>query len=374
MDWAAWRDEFPIFETKTYLNTCSLSPLARRVRAAHDRYLDEWDRLGSAAWYAHWLDALDGLRGKVAELLGASKDDVALAPSVSVALSSIASCLDYRDRPKVVMSDVDFPTLGHQWAVKPGVERVFVPSEDRIWVRPEAFEASIDDRTAAVATSHVIYVSGAIQDIARIARVARRNGAISIIDAYQATGQLRTDVHAAGIDVLITGGLKWLLGGTGIAFLYVRRDLIRELSPTITGWFGNDRQWEFDPKSFEYRRDARRFELGTTANAAVYAASAGIDIVREVGVDRIRARTTELGNDLVDRARDAGFEVKSPEEPEKRAGIVMIRHPDPARTVQELAREDIIVDYRHDRVRASPYFYNVPEDNARIIDAMKRLR
>ncbi len=370
MDWPAWRDEFPIFETKTYLNTCSLSPLAKRVRAAHDRYLDEWDRLGSAAWHAHWIDALDGLRGKVAELLGASKDEVALAPSVSVALSSIASCLDYRDRPKVVMSDVDFPTVGHQWAVKPGVERVFVPSEDRIWVRPEAFEASVDDRTAAVATSHVIYVSGAIQDIARIARVARRNGAVSIIDAYQATGQLPTDVHAAGIDVLITGGLKWLLGGTGIAFLYVRRDLIPDLSPTITGWFANDRQWEFDPGIFEYRKDARRFELGTTANAAVYAASAGIDIVLELGVRRIRERTAELVNDLIDRAGDAGLDVKTVDDPEARAGIVMIRSRDAPAVVRALAARGVLVDCRHDRVRISPYFYNTPEDNARAINAI----
>jgi len=373
MDWLAWRDEFPIFRTKMYLNTCSLAPLAQRVRRAQERFLDEWDGLGASAWYTHWLDALDELRSKVARVVNASKEEIALAPSASVALSSIASCLDYHSRRKVVMADIDFPTLGHQWAVKPGVERIFVRSEDRVWVPPERFEAALDDNVAAVATSHVIYVSGAIQDIARIAKAAHGFGALSIIDAYQATGQLPTDVQAAGLDVLITGGLKWLLGGTGIAFLYVRRDLIRDLRPTITGWFANEGQFEFDPKTFEFRGDARRFELGTTANAAVYAANAGLDIVLEIGVDRIRARTSELVNDLVDRAIDAGLEIKTPPNPEARAGIVMIRRPEPASDVKGLAREGIITDYRHDRVRVSPYFYNTEDDNVRVVESLKAL-
>jgi selenocysteine lyase/cysteine desulfurase len=224
MDWTAWRDEFPVFRKRAYLNTCSLGPLARRVRAAHDRFLDEWEDRGAAAWYDRWMDEIAALRGKFARAIGASPEEVAIAPSVSVALSGIASCLDTRARPKVVMSDLDFPTVSYQWAVKPGVERVLLPSQDRIAVSPEAYEEAIDESTAAVATSHVFYLSGAIQDLGRIARAARAHGALSIIDAYHATGQLPTDVHAAGVDVLVTGGLKWLLGGTGIALLYVRRD------------------------------------------------------------------------------------------------------------------------------------------------------
>jgi len=374
LDWTAWRDEFPVFETKTYLNTCSLAPLARRVRAAHEAFLDEWESLGASAWYSHWLDALDGLRSRVARVLGAGKEEIALAPSVSVALSSIASCLDYRARPRVVHADVDFPTVGHQWAVKPGVERTIVASEDRVWVRPEAFESAINDRTAAVATSHVIYVSGAIQDIAGITRAAHRHGALSVIDAYQATGQVPTDIHAADVDVLVTGGLKWLLGGTGIAFLYVRRDRIRELRPTMTGWFASDTQFDFDVRNFQFRGDARRYELGTTANAAVYAAAAGIDIVLEIGVERMRDRTTQLVNDLVDRARDAGLPIKTPDDPRHRAGIVAVQMRDAAGAARALASEGIIVDYRHDRIRVSPYFFNTPEDNEAVVAAMIRHR
>jgi len=292
MDWSAWRDEFPTFRTTTYLNTCSLAPLAARVRAAQERFLDEWEALGASAWYELWVDALDSLRGKVALVLGARREEIALAPSVSVALSAVASALDYSARPRIVLSDLEFPTLSYQWAVKPAVERVFVPSKDGVLVSPDLFESAADDRTALVATSHVYYTSGAVQDIRAIAKVAHGHGALALIDAYQATGQLPTDVHAADVDVLVTGGLKWLLGGTGIAFLYVRGSLAGTLRPTIAGWFGNDRMFDFDPKVFEFHEGARRFELGTTANAAVYAANAGLDIVLEIGARDGRRRAS----------------------------------------------------------------------------------
>src|SRR2546430_150751 len=191
VDWSVWRDEFPTFRTTTYLNTCSLAPLAVRVRAAHERFLDEWEALGASAWYELWISALD------------------------------------------------------------------------------------------------------------------------LIDAYQGTGQLPTDVHAADIDVLVTGGLKWLPGGTGIAFLYVRTSVAQELRPTIAGWFGNTRMFDFDAKVFEFHEGARRFELGTTANAAVYAANAGLDLILEIGVDRLRERTSELVTDVIERLSDAWQSLKT---------------------------------------------------------------
>jgi len=371
MDWSAWRDEFPTFRTMTYLNTCSLAPLASRVRAAQGRFLDEWEALGASAWYELWVDALDSLRGKVARVLGARREEIALAPSVSVALSAVASALDYAERPRVVLSDLEFPTLSYQWAVKPAAERVFVPSKDGIHVSPDLFESAADDRTALVATSHVYYTSGAVQDIGAIAKAAHNHGALALIDAYQATGQLPTDVHAADIDVLVTGGLKWLLGGTGIAFLYVRGSLAETLRPTIAGWFGNARMFDFDPKVFEFHDGARRFELGTTANAAVYAANAGLDIVLEIGVDRLRKRTSELVTDVIERLSDAGYVLKTPDSPAERAGIVAIQMRDPPQAVRALASKKFIVDYRHDRLRVSPYFYNSPDDNERFVQALR---
>jgi selenocysteine lyase/cysteine desulfurase len=317
------------------------------------------------------MHALDALRGKVARILGARKEEIALAPNVSVALSAVASALDYSTRPRVVLSDLEFPTLAYQWAVKPQVERRFVPSEDGIQVRPEQIAAAIDEGTAVVATSHVYYTSGAVQDIARVAKGAHAHGALALVDAYQGTGQLPTDVHASDVDVLVTGGLKWLLGGTGIAFLYVKEALIPRLRPTIAGWFGNADQFAFDAHAFTFHEDARRFELGTTANAAVYAASAGLDIVLELGVDRLRHRTSELTTDVIERLSDAGYALKSPSAPEERAGIVAIQLRDPAKAVKSLAVQDFVVDYRHDRLRVSPYFYNTPEDNERFVDALR---
>ncbi len=374
MDWSAWRDDFPIFRRKRYLNTCSLGALSNRVRAAHETFLDEWDGHGASAWYSTWMAALDGLRERFAKVIGANKEEIALAPSVSVALSSIAGALERGGRRKIVLSELDFPTVAFQWAVKPSVDRVLLPSRDRITVSPDAYRAAVDDETAAVVASHVFYTSGAIQDVERIARLAHEHDALAVIDAYQATGQLPTDVHAAGVDVLISGGLKWLLGGTGIALMYVRRDRIADLRPTITGWFGNQRQFDFDPHSFEYWDDARRFELGTPSNTAVYGCSAGIDIVQEIGVDAIRRRTTEMVSDLVDRLTDSGFEIRTPAEPEARAGIVMVPVPNPARAVHALAERGILVDYRHDRLRASPYFYNTPEDNEALVEGLRAFR
>ncbi|HYM38875.1 MAG TPA: aminotransferase class V-fold PLP-dependent enzyme [Thermoplasmata archaeon] len=374
MDWSPWRDEFPIFRRMRYLNTCSLGALAARVRAAQYTFLDEWEQYGATAWYSRWMTALEGLRTRFAKVIGADPEEVALAPSVSVALSTLASCLNYATRPKVVFSELDFPTVAYQWAVKPEVHRVVLRSPDGITVPPESYESAVDEETAALVVSHVFYTSGAIQDIARLATVAHRAGALAVVDAYQATGQLPTDVHAAGVDVLISGGLKWLLGGTGIAMVYVRRDRIADLRPTIAGWFGNRRQFDFDPARFDFWEDARRFELGTPSNAAVYACSAGIDLVLELGVPTIRRRTTELVNDLVDRLGDSGFEIRSPGEPERRAGIVMVPMADPPRAVHALADRGILVDYRHDRVRASPYFYNTPEDNQAFVDGLKVVR
>jgi selenocysteine lyase/cysteine desulfurase len=169
----------------------------------------------------------------------------------------------------------------------------------------------------------------------------------------------------------VTGGLKWLLGGTGIAFLFVKEALIPHLKPTIAGWFGNADQFAFDAHAFTFHEDARRFELGTTANAAVYAASAGLDIVLEIGIDRLRSRTSELTTDVVERLSDSGYTLKSPAVAEERAGIVAIQLRDPSSAVKALGARNFVVDYRHDRLRVSPYFYNTPEDNERFVDALR---
>lgn len=372
--WPAYRQEFAIFHQATYLNSCSLGALGQRARRAVDQCLDLWGTMGAAAWYGPWWAELDGLRASFARLVGAGEDEVALFPSITAALSAVASALDYTVRPRVVIADIDFPTVAYQWLAKraSGVEVTFVSSPDRLTVPLELFERAIDERTACVATSHVYFQSGAIQDIAALARLAHARGASLLVDAYQSAGQVPVDVGHAGVDFLVTGGLKWLLGGPGIAYLYVRRDLLRQLRPEVVGWFGHRDQFAFDVTRFEYAGGARRFEGGTPAIAAVYAGRAGLEYVHEIGPERLRGRQIELLAALADALRHGGFTPRVSGHIEAHAGIITVPMPDPSAAVAALAREHIIVDQRPGVVRLSPYFYNSFEDLDRAAAALRR--
>src|SRR6266487_2780308 len=290
---ARYRSEFPIFRERIYLNTCSLGALGERARRKVAEFLDLWQSRGASAWYDVWWAGLTDLRARYARLVGAAPAEIALAPSISVAVSAVAEALDYAKRPRVVVTSLDFPTIAYQWLAKRarGVELVVVESPDQVSVPVEAIARAVDERTALVATSHVYFTSGAIQDIKAVADVARRRGALSLIDAYQSVGQVPVDVGAAGVDFLTAGGLKWLLGGTGIVFLYVREELARRLEPTVAGWFGHRDQFAFDPRTLAFHEDARRFELGTPALAAIYAQLGGLEYIEEIGVPVIRAVT-----------------------------------------------------------------------------------
>jgi kynureninase len=353
-----WRDEFPILARTNYLNSCSLGALSNRALTRVGEFHEQWHRYGASAWYELWVGRLAELRGRVTRMLNAANGEVALTASTSVALASIASALDYRRRPRVVVADLDFPTLAYQWMARNDVEVIRVPSDDGVTIDPARFAEAVDDRTAVLATSHVFFTTGAIQDLRALADIAHRHGALFLVDAYQGAGQIPIDVRAADVDVLVTGPLKWLLGGPGLAYLYVRDALIRELTPTIAGWWGAENQFAFDIERFEFRDDARRFELGTPALPTVHSALGGQEIIDEVGLDRIRARNAELTEHLIAGAHDAGLRVRCAATPEQRSAIAMIAHHDPAAAVRRLADAGIIVDSRPGYVRVSPHFYN----------------
>src|SRR5947208_3287935 len=276
--------------------------------------------------------------------------------------------------PRVVVTSLDFPTVAYQWLAKRarGVELVVVESPDQVSVPVEAIARAVDDRTALVATSHVYFTSGAIQDIQRVADVARARGALTLVDAYQSVGQVPVDVKAAGVDFLTAGGLKSLLGGPGIVLLYVRDELARRLAPAIAGWFGHKDQFAFDPRALELHDDARRFELGTPALAAVYAQLGGLDYIDEIGVPAIRRVTSGLTEDLVARARDHGFRPKVASRAEDRSAIVMLPAADPAAGVRHLAAGGIIADARPGHVRLSPFFYNLQDDHVSALERLAR--
>ncbi|HEX5387183.1 MAG TPA: aminotransferase class V-fold PLP-dependent enzyme [Gemmatimonadales bacterium] len=367
-----YRDDFPIFRHSVYLNSCSLGALSRRSRERVTDYLDLWERHGAAAWYEIWWSALADLRGGYARMVGARAADVALHPNISSTLTAVAESLDYRLRPRVVVTSLDFPTISYQWLAKrsEGVDVVVVESPDGNEVPLDAIERAVDGRTALVATSHVFFTSGAVQDVAALARIAHRRGALLLVDGYQAVGQVPVDVAAAGVDFYCAGGLKWLLGGSGIAFLYVRPDLVQEFAPRAAGWFGDRDQFRFDSRALHPHDDARRFEAGTPAVASVYAQLGGLEVLEDAGPDEVRRITGELTDDLVEQARAAGLAPKVAASAAARSAIVMLPRVDPAADVRRLAEAGIVADARPRHVRVSPYFYNVRDDHLALLELL----
>jgi len=369
---ANYRAEFPLLERCTYLNTCSLGALGNRSRQRVVEFLDVWSGRGASAWYDVWWDALSALRAAYARIIGADSSEIALVPSISAGLSTVAEALDYRSRPRVVTTELDFPTLAYQWAAKAreDVELVIVASPDGVTVPIEAIARATDERTALVATSHVYFTTGAIQDISAVASVAHSRGALCLIDAYQSAGQIPVDAHAAEVDFLAAGGLKWLLGGPGICFLYARRETTALLNSRVTGWFAHRDQFAFDVHHFEPHGDARRFETGTPALAAVHAQLGGLDVITEIGVEAIRDVTSRLTEDLILRAQALGMTPRVAATRAERSAIVAIPNADPARAVADLATQGIVVDARPGHVRISPYFYNTVDDHAAALERL----
>ena len=375
VDWTAWREEFPGLQLNTYLNTVSLGQLSRRSRAAVEQFMDLWTERGAAAWYAFWLKELRATRAEFARLIGADPEEVAVMPNTSSALAAISSSLDFSQRNRVVTTALDFPTLTYHWLAKArqGVETDILPTPDDVQVDVEAFERAMHGTTALIATSRVYFTSGFIQDVEALAELAHRHGALLLVDDYQATGQVPIDVRSSSVDVLITGGLKWLIGGPGIAYLFVRRELIPSLSPTVAGWFGHARQFDFDPHHLEFRDDATRFEAGTPSVASIYAGKAGLEIINEIGPENLRQRTAELTQDLVSRLLDRGFRLRMAPDPERRAGITIVEVEDPMGITRALGERRIIIDRRPGVIRISPYFYNTQEENEIVVEALTEL-
>jgi kynureninase len=370
VDWNAWRAEFPILARKTYLNSCSLGALSRRAEARIATFHEQWHSYGASAWYELWMGALAELRGRVAGMVGAAEGEIALTASTSVALATVASAIGHRDRPRVVVAELDFPTIAYQWLVRDGVEVVRVPSDDDATIDVARFAEAVDERTAIVATSHVFFTTGAIQDLRALADIAHGRGALFLVDGYQSVGQVPVNVRDVDVDIFVAGPLKWLMGGPGLAYLYVRDALIRELRPRMAGWFGARDQFAFDIGRFEFKDDARRFELGTPALPTVHAALGGQEIVDEIGVSAIRARNAALTERLIARARAAGFRVRCAQTAAQRSAIAMIAHADPRAAVDRLAARDIIVDARPGYVRVSPHFYNTEAEVDLVIDEL----
>src|SRR5438128_11845805 len=368
-DWGALRAEFPLLDRCIYFNACSLGPLPRSGRAALARYGQDWDEQGTPVWFTTWLPLLERFRGRVAELLRAPAGSTAIAPSVSVALSTLATALPLpRGRNKVLIGELDFPTVGHQWLSRPEYEVEFVPSRDGMTIPPEAFAERIDSQTALVATTHLFYTTGYLQDVRAIADAAHSAGALCVIDGYQTCGCVPLDVSAMECDAFVGGSLKWLSGGPGNAFLYVRPELIPQVRPQGTGWFATRDPFSFTLQELVFAADARRLETGTWAMASHYAGLAGLELILEVGVEHIQERLRDLTDRILERCEATGVKTLTPRDRERRCGIVTLECDRPEEVEAELHAAGVIVDSRPGRIRLSPHWCVTEQELERGID------
>ena len=377
-DLSSWRNEFPVVNERTYLISASLGPLSRRSRTLAEEHLDLWQRFGpEELWFDHGMPMLDRCRSLFAGLIGADEEEIAVVPSVSVGMSSIATCLDFNVRPKIVLTEMDFPTNHYVWRAQErrGAKLDVVPSRDGITIETEDFLAAIDEQTLAVNLNRVLFESSYILDAAAIVEKAHSVGAFVVVDDFHGSGIVPIDVHALEIDFLLTGVLKWLCGGQGMGLLYCRRGLIEQVQPLVVGWFGTKDFFSFDRAGLNLRDDARRFETGTPTLPQAWTAAGGLEIITEVGVDQIRARNQELTRGLIERADDAGIEVLSPREDEKRSGLVRIRIPggdsEAKRVLHALFERDVVLDSRGDALRISPHFFNDESDLDRCFEELR---
>ena len=307
------------------------------------------------------------LKRSFAALAGCDRDEVALTTNISIALATIASCLDLTgERTRIVLSELDFPTDGHvwrAWADRTGAELVWLRSPDGRTLPLEVYDAAIDERTALVMVNRVLYRSSAVVDAAAVCAMARERGALSFVDDYHGIGVLPLDLHALGCDLYAAGTLKFLCGGPGCVFLYARRALLPSLRPAITGWFGTAEPFSFDTEHLEYHATARRLEHGTPPAPVYFIAQGGLDVIAEVGVPRIRERQWELQDLVIERADALGLEVRTPRLREERGGVVNVKVGDDAEAIcHALLARDVCTDSRGDGLRISPHFFTNEDD------------
>jgi len=370
-DWANIRSLFPVLEKKTYLNSCAYGALATDVTDALQRYIR--DRQEKGTDWNYWVERNDSVRNAVASFLGADPDEIAVTASASAGINSVASALNFdQARNKVVISEFEFPTNAQIWYAQElrGAKVVRVPEKDG-YIPVEHFESAIDDETLIVAVTQVCFHNGARLDIPAIAEVARRKGALLLMDGYQGFGTMDFDVRRAGVDFAVGGMLKYLLGTAGIGFLYVREPLIESLVPTVTGWFAQSDIFAMNTTSYEPAPTARRFEMGTPPVPNCYAAEAGLQILENVGLPTIEYRIGELTAAIIAEAKRAGYTLAVPENPERRSALITIRTHDELALVDILDNQGIITSSRSGNLRISPHFYNNEDDIDSLFRALR---
>jgi len=370
------RDEFPVLAEQTYLISASLGPLPNRSRRELDQLLNLWATVGSPEifWFETVFPMVDRVKDLLAGLIGATREELAIAHNVSTALSSIAMLWEEPARPVVVVGGMDFVTGHHVWRAheRRGIEVRVVESRDGITIPAEDYVAAIDERTWLVQLNRVLFHSGALLDIAPIVARAREVGAYVLIDDFHGTGVVPIDAFAV-CDFYVTGVLKWLLGGGGLAFLGIRRELIERFEPLVTGWWANDMTEGRFGRERALAADARRFETGTYAAPVIPLALGGLELITEVGVDAIRARHRALSQLVVDEIDRAGLPLLSPRDADARGGMVRFGIEDSARVFRELLERKIVVDERAGGLRVAPHFFTTEREIETLFAALQEI-
>ncbi len=372
---AVWRGEFPLATRATHLIAHSLGAMPRRARARVAEYLDQWDGRGIRSWEDAWWMLPIEVGNELAPILGAAEGSVTMHPNVTLAQAVVLSAIDFRGgRNRLVCTELDFPSMLYLYEglADRGAQVTRVPSADGLTMDAQRIVDAIDERTAVVAISGVIFKSAAIVDLAPVIAKAHAVGAPVLVDAYQWVGTVPLDVAALGVDYLVGGSVKYLCGGPGAGFLYTRPDLLASVKPRLTGWVAHPEPFGFDAGPMRYREDGLRLLNGTPHIPCLYAARAGYEIVREIGVEAIRAKSRRLTARIVEFALAEGWPVNSPLDGARRGGSVSLGVPEPQRVQRELDRRDVLCDWRPGvGVRFGPHFYNRDEDVERGLAELK---
>jgi len=351
-----YREHFPILAETTYLINHSLGAMPAAVEDRVLEYANAWNSRGVRAWEEGWWDLPLTVGDQIGRLIGAPPGSVSMHQNVTIAEAIVISCFGFDGaRRRVVYEEGNFPSVRYLYQAQPGAD-ILVAAD------AEGVAEALDERTLLVPVTHVLYKTGEIQEIEAIVERAHDVGALVVLDAYQSVGTVPLDVTALGVDFAVGGSVKWLCGGPGAAWLYVRPDLAATLEPALTGWQAHARPFAFEPEQ-DYAEGSARFLTGTPNVPALYAATAGYDLIEEVGVERIRARSREQTALLVDLLDEAGYPAGGPRDPDRRGGTVVVEVPGSKRVNRELERRGVICDWRPEvGLRLGPHFFNTDDE------------
>ena len=362
----AWRREFPILAHTTYMISHSLGAMPDRTRARVAEYADTWAERGIRAWEEGWWEMPVTVGNLIGRIIGAGEGEVVMQQNVSICQWVVTSCFDWgARRNKLVTDALNFPSNNYIYhsLERAGARVASLDSADGFTLPVERILQAIDEETALVSVSHVAFRSSYVQDLAAITERAHAVGAMVVADLYQSAGTLPVNVRELGVDFATGGSVKWLCGGPGAGYLYVRGDLRDRLRPAATGWMAHEEPFAFAGGPIRYAGDAFRFLNGTPNIPAMYAARSGYEIVNEIGVPAIREKSVRQTTRLIELADEAGFPVNTCRDPKLRGGVVVVDVPNGKSVTQELARREVLVDYRPQAgIRIAPHFYTTDEE------------